>query len=261
MIKIEFSEEEIAQIRHERYRHPHPRIQPKMEALLLKSERLPHADITRIVGICENTLRSYLKDYQEQGIEKLKEINFYRPSSELEAYRGTLHFVLSPFLGFLWSMARYFIKAPCGRQRFNILGALNAFTHELIMVTNDTILNAESVCELLRRVAATSLIVPITLILDNAKYQKCAIVREMALDLEIELLYLPTYSPNLNLIERLWKYVKNQCLYSKYHKDFNDFKSVIMSCLEQTTTIHKQSLDSLLSLNFQSFTKAQFMTE
>jgi hypothetical protein len=61
-----------------------------MEALLLKSEGLPHADITRIVGICENTLRSYLKDYQEQGIEKLKEINFYRPSSELEAYRGTL---------------------------------------------------------------------------------------------------------------------------------------------------------------------------
>ncbi len=90
MIRIEFSEEEIAQIRHERYHHPHPRVQQKMEALLLKSEGLPHEDIARIVGICENTLRSYLKDYQEHGIEKLKEINFYRPSSQLEAYRGTL---------------------------------------------------------------------------------------------------------------------------------------------------------------------------
>ncbi len=81
------------------------------------------------------------------------------------------------------------------------------------------------------------------------------------MDLKIELLYLPTYSPNLNLIERLWKYVKNQCLYSKYYKDFNEFKSVIMSCLEQTSTTHKKPLDLLLSLNFQSFIKAQFMTK
>jgi transposase len=90
VIKIEFSESEIAQIRYERYHHPHPRVQQKMEALLLKSEGLPHQEIARIVGICENTLRSYLKDYQAHGIEKLKEVHFYRPSSQLEAHRGTL---------------------------------------------------------------------------------------------------------------------------------------------------------------------------
>ncbi len=90
MIKIEFQESEIAQLRYERYHHPHPRVQQKMEALLLKSEGMPHKDIARITGICPNTLRSYLKDYQTGGIEKLKEINFYQPSSELDPYRGIL---------------------------------------------------------------------------------------------------------------------------------------------------------------------------
>src|SRR5271163_1191911 len=106
------------------------------------------------------------------------------------------HFVLAPYLGMLWCFARQFIRAPAGRQRFNVLGALNAVTHELILVTNDAYINADSVCDLLRRIAAQGLTIPITLILDNARYQKCHIVLELAKSLGIELLYLPTYSPN-----------------------------------------------------------------
>jgi len=121
------------------------------------------------------------------------------------------HFILAPFLGFLWSFTRIFIKSPAGRQRFNVLGALNAITHELIRVTNQTYINAISVCELLKKIAALNLDVPITLVLDNARYQKCRLVQELALSLKIELLYIPPYSPNLNLIERLWKFVKNKC--------------------------------------------------
>jgi hypothetical protein len=56
----------------------------------------------------------------------------------------------------------------------------------------------------------------VTIVLDNARYQKCKIVEESALSLSIELLYLPSYSPNLNLIERRWKLVKKKCLYGKY---------------------------------------------
>jgi len=113
------------------------------------------------------------------------------------------HFVLAPFLGFLWSMVRVFIQAPAGRQRFNVLGALNALTHELITVTNDTYITAESVCELLQKVTALQLGVLITLFLDNAHYQKCALAQETASRLHIELCFLPAYSPNLNLIERV----------------------------------------------------------
>jgi transposase len=167
------------------------------------------------------------------------------------------HFVRGAYLGFLWCFERLFIKSSCGRQRFNVLGALNAITHELVMVTNETYINSQSVCELLHKLAALGLSIPITLVLDNARYQKCALVMELARSLNIELLYLTTYSPNLNLIERLWKFVKKQCLYSIYYPDFNEFKEAIISCLNQCHTTYKQDLDSLLTLRFQSFKKVK----
>ena len=169
------------------------------------------------------------------------------------------HFVLAPFLGFLWSLTRLFIQAPSGRQRFNVLGALNAISHELVSVTNDSYINAESLCMLLYKLAALNLGVPITLFLDNARYQKCALVQTLAASLNIELCYLPSYSPNLNLIERLWKFVKKQSLYSKYYKDFAAFKAAIESCLNELPTTHKVALDSLLTLHFQRFDKTQFV--
>ncbi len=167
--------------------------------------------------------------------------------------------MLAPFLGFLWSVVRVFIQAPAGRQRFNVLGALNAVTHELITVTNDTYITADSVCRLLRQLADLNLGLPLTLFLDNARYQKCALVRDAAARLNIELCFLPAYSPNLNLIERLWKFVKKQCLYSKYYPEFTSFTQAITDCLSQTQSRHKAALDSLLTLKFQTFEKAQFV--
>lgn len=170
------------------------------------------------------------------------------------------HFVLAAFLGFLWSLTRIFVQAPSGRQRFNVLGALNAITHELITVTNDTYITAESVCALLEKIAKLYVGIPITIFLDNARYQRCALVMEKAKSLNIELCFLPSYSPNLNLIERVWKFVKKKCLYSKYYETFPAFKAAISKCLDETMTTHKADLDSLLTLRFQTFEKAQFVT-
>ncbi len=166
------------------------------------------------------------------------------------------HFVLAPFLGYLWCFARLFIKAPSGRQRLNVLGALNAITHELITITNETYIDAQSVCDLLWKIARSNLMMPVTFILDNARYQKCAVVKELAAQLHIELIFLPPYSPNLNLIERLWKFVKKQCLYSKYYSEFTKFKNAIMDCLQKTHLQYKQELASLLTPNFQTFNKS-----
>lgn len=170
------------------------------------------------------------------------------------------HFVLAPFLGFLWSVVRVFIQAPSGRQRFNVLGALNAMTHELITITNDAYITAESVCALFEKIAKLYVGIPITIFLDNARYQRCALVMEKAKSLNIELCFLPAYSPNLNLIERVWKFVKKKCLYSKYYEKFPAFKTAISKCLEETMTTHNADLDSLLTLRFQLFQKAQFVT-
>jgi transposase len=168
------------------------------------------------------------------------------------------HFVLAPFLGFLWSLTRIFLRAPAGRQRFNVLGALDAITPQLVTVTHDTYLTATEVCTLLRHLAALNLGVPLTLVLDNARYQRCAQVSALAASLDIELCFLPPYSPNLNLSERLWKFVKKQCLYSTYYADFTTVKTAITQCLAQTPTTHRAALDSLLTLRFQRFEKAQF---
>jgi len=170
------------------------------------------------------------------------------------------HFVLAPFLGFLWSVVRIFIQAPSGRQRFNVLGALNALTHELITITNEAYITAESVCALLEKIANLYVGIPISIFLDNARYQRCALVIEKARSLNIELCFLPAYSPNLNLIERVWKFVKKKCLYSKYYEKFPAFKEAISACLEETMTTHKTDLASLLTLRFQTFEKAQFVT-
>lgn len=170
------------------------------------------------------------------------------------------HFVLAPFLGYLWSAVRLFLKAPSGRQRLNVLGALNAVSHELVTVINNAYINSQSVCELLWKISRLNLQTPITLVLDNARYQRARIVQQLAAQLNIELLFLPSYSPNLNLIERLWKFVKKQCLYSKYYAEFSCFKNAIVECLQKTNTTYKEQLDSLLTLRFQTFKKSQFLS-
>lgn len=163
------------------------------------------------------------------------------------------HFVLQPFLGFLWSFARLFIKAPSGRQRFNVLGALHATTRQLVTITNTSYINAQSVAALLRKLAAAFTDRPITLVLDNARYQHCRFIKDLALELRIELLFLPPYSPNLNLIERLWKFIKKQCLYSQYYEQFANFKQAIEDCLAEVSASFKEQLTSLLTLKFQTF--------
>lgn len=71
MISIEFTESERQALHYERFHHPHPRVQRKMEVVWLKSHQLPHHKIAELGGISENTVRSYLRDYQSGGIEAL----------------------------------------------------------------------------------------------------------------------------------------------------------------------------------------------
>jgi len=98
MIKLEFTEAEQQSLHYERYHHPHPRVQRKMEALWLKSQGMAHSEISRLTGISSTTLTTYLRAYQEGGIEALKTVRFYRPQSDLRVHQGTLeaHFQKHP---------------------------------------------------------------------------------------------------------------------------------------------------------------------
>jgi len=168
------------------------------------------------------------------------------------------HFVLGAFLGFLWCIKRVFVRAPSGRQRFNVLGALHAVSKQLVTLINNTYITSAEVCELLRKLAHNAS-KPITVVLDNARYQRCALVQGLAQDLGIELLFLPPYSPNLNLIERVWKLVKKECLNSTYYDNFTKFRDAISGFVDNMHITHAGEASRLLTLNFQLFTPEQVL--
>ena len=170
------------------------------------------------------------------------------------------HFVMGSFLGWVWCAIRMCVRAASGRQRYNVLGALNATTYHLIRVTNDGYITSTTVCELLRKIAALNLPTPVTLVMDNARYQRCHLVQNLAKELNIELLFLPSYSPNLNLIERLWKFVKKTALNSRRHANFTKFQNAINDCLDCLTTDHQPALATLLTHNFQTFENVSILS-
>jgi transposase len=168
-------------------------------------------------------------------------------------FMDSAHFVWRLYLGVLWCMSRIFIQAASGRIRTNVLGAYDPIKNELIKIVNRTYITSVTVIELLEMIRAAYLDTAVTIVLDNARYQRCKAVIEKAAALNIELLFLPTYSPNLNLIERLWRFVKKDCLYSKHYSTANEFETAILNCLEQINTTKKHKIESLMTLKFQLF--------
>ena len=350
MIKIEFDTKAIDALENERYHHPDPKVQKRMEVLYLKSQEVAHREIYPLCRISKPTLVAYLKQYQAGGTEQLKKFGYQGKSSELDKHGISLesyfeehpprtvaeaqhvireqtgiersptqiqaflkrlgmkcrkagyvpgraanpdkqaeqeafksqkleprlaeakagkrrvlfvdaaHFVLGVYLSMVWCFARLFIASPAGRQRFNVLGALDAVTKEIFTITNETYINAESVCLLLTKIAARYAGEAITIVLDNARYQKCDFVFQHAKNLSIELLFLPSYSPHLNLIERLWRFARKECLYSKYYPKFDGFKHALADCIQNAHLKQRDKLETLLTWNFQSFEKVKIST-
>jgi transposase len=169
------------------------------------------------------------------------------------------HFVHSAFLGVLWCFVRMFIRSPSGRNRFSVLGAWEVATQTLHTVTTDAYVTATTVVALLLQLRASTHL-PITVVMDNARYQHCRLVMTTAATLEIELLFLPPYSPNLNLIERLWKFTKRKVLYNKYYENYDAFKTAIRSCLAKVPFEYRQELTSWMAPSFQTFSNQNILT-
>jgi transposase len=162
------------------------------------------------------------------------------------------HFVMGGFSGSIWTQVRRYVQTASGRERYNVLGALDFVSKKVETITNSTYITATEVIALLDKLAMTYAGTPISVVLDNARYQRCKAVMEHALAIGVELVFLPTYSPNLNLIERLWKFVKAEVLNAAYHSTFAGFIEIIDTCIGNTHIVHKKRLDTLI------FEKVQF---
>lgn len=163
------------------------------------------------------------------------------------------HFVMgNDFLGCVYGTVRRVVLTFSGRKRYNVLGAINYVTKEVLTVANESYITATEVCQLLRKVSAKYAGQVIHIVLDNARYQKCRAVIDLAAELGIQLDYIPPYSPNLNLIERLWKFVKGE-LRSKYYDDFDAFRQKIDSIIESTAKENKNRVSKLIGKRVQLF--------
>lgn len=163
------------------------------------------------------------------------------------------HFVMGcDFLGYLYGKVRRFVKTYSGRKRYNVLGAMDFVTKKVLTVANDSYITATEVCSMLQKISEEYTRKEVHVVLDNASYQKCSIVQELAKQLGIHLVYIPPYSPNLNLIERLWKFVKGE-LRSKYYNDFGLFQQKINSVINSTTQENKARVAKLIGEKIQLF--------
>jgi transposase len=191
--------------------------------------------------------KQFLEEVLNPAIEKARK-------GEIELlFCDAAHFTLSAFLCMVWSQMRTFLRTSHGRNRINVPGTVNAISKEITTLINTTYITAETVMEFPVQLKEKYALKPVSIVLDNARYQHCDAVRKKAEELDITLLFLPPYSPNLNIIERLWKFTKKQILYAKYYDSPSGFHLAVKSFFDTINDTSHNNLFKLLSLNFQLF--------
>jgi transposase len=141
------------------------------------------------------------------------------------------------------------VRSNTGRERVNINGAIN-LGHEVVMRTDDTI-NAQSTIALYEQLEAKHPTGTIYIIEDNARYYRAKIVSEYLETSRVKPIFLPAYSPNLNLIERLWKFMHKEVIHNHYYDTYGKFKQALFDFFDRINTgCYATELDSLLTENF-----------
>lgn len=155
--------------------------------------------------------------------------------------------------GEVWSKEPIVVRTSTGRQRVNILGALNALRPELYSVTEEKYINSITVCKLIEYLREEHPGRQLYLVMDNASYQRCKLEVNCAKKFHVNLVFLPPYSPNLNLIERLWKFMKKEALASKYCATKQEFIDAVNGFIDELNEGQfDEEIRTLLTTNFQT---------
>ena len=194
------------------------------------------------------------REKQEDFIKRFENFMDNKPSDTPVLFMDASHpqFNSMPAYGWIYKGERVEVPSNTGRERINLNGAVDAETHEAVVLECVTV-NADATIELFKELERKYPNAPsIHIFSDNAKYYYSKKVKEFLENSKINLWRLPPYSPNLNIIERLWKFFHRKVLYSKYYETFIEFKNECLMFFE-TLSDHKDKLKSLLTLNFQLF--------
>lgn len=144
-----------------------------------------------------------------------------------------------------------YVKTTSGRKRLNLNGALNVADKTAVVLEEKTI-NAEATVHLLEAIKKKQKSGKVYIILDNASHHHARRVRNWFLNHpRFKPLYLPAYSPNLNLIERLWRFFHQQVTYNHYFESFKEFKDQTLAFFKNLKQFEPQ-LATLLTDSFQT---------
>ena len=158
-----------------------------------------------------------------------------------------------PAYGWMKKGYDYTIESNTGRQRVNINGAYSVEDHKVVINEAKTI-NAQSTIALFKKLMKEQPLGITYIILDNARYYRSRVVREfLQKNLRIQLMFLPAYSPNLNIIERLWRFFKKKMVYNTYYEDFEYFRRCCIQFFKKLEN-YRPELQTLMTENFQVIT-------
>jgi transposase len=143
------------------------------------------------------------------------------------------------------------VLSNTGRRRLNIIGALNPLKISMTSLITEAKCDREVIKAFFKEIRKDyPEDIKINLILDNASYNKAYDVQKLAEELNISLIYLPPYSPNLNLIERIWKFFKKKITKNNYHPTFEEFNQAVNDFFKKFNNFCDE-LKSLLTFNFE----------
>lgn len=195
------------------------------------------------------------KEKQEEFLESYKKLRKELKQTEKIYFMDGVHPTHNSMPAYAWikTGADKEIKSNTGRQQININGVYSPDDQEII-IRDDASINSTSTFELLKQIESKHPeLTKIYIVRDNARYYVSKEVQAHVSTSRIEFVPLPSYSPNLNLIERLWKLMKKKVMYNKYYPDFEGFKNAIYDFFETGPLIYRDEIKSLLTENFHIF--------
>ena len=182
-------------------------------------------------------------EQQQQWIDEYNQLKQNLPQDETICFMDGVHPThnVQPAYGWIQTGVRKEIPTNSGRSRINLSGAIDILSHKII-VQEDKTLNADATIIFLRKIeGAYPTKKWIHLFCDNARYYRSKEVTKYLLASKIQLHFLPPYSPNLNPIERLWKWMKERIIYNTYYEDFADFKLGVFDFFKMLSYLSPES--------------------